>query len=87
MQKKNQSKSSRTHRNRQGSELPAGSDYSQNSTPCIVLKPLGDLHAMLVFRWSRLTPTESSFFIGRLENRKNTVKNPLGFCMILYVWL
>ena len=55
------------------SEQPAGTDFSQNSRPYIILKlsrdPLGHLrfftHALLVLHWSRLTPTH--FFMPRIS--------------------
>ena len=59
-----QRESSHTRRNHWKSELPAGTDFNQNSRPYIVLKLPRDQHTILVFHRSRLTPTQCLFFIG-----------------------
>ena len=46
------------------SEMPVGTDFSQNSWPYLVLKLPCNPHAMLLFYWSWLTPTQYLFFIG-----------------------
>ena len=51
-------------RSHQESELPVGTDFSQNSQPYIVLKLLHYSHAMLVLHWPWFTSTQCLFFIG-----------------------
>ena len=55
---------SRTRRSHREIGLPAETDFSQNSRPCIVLKLPHDPLRILVFHWSRLTPTHCLLFIG-----------------------
>ena len=56
--------SSHTQGSCRESELPAGTNFSQNSRLYIVLKLPRDSHAMLVFHWLQLKPTQCLFFIG-----------------------
>ena len=59
-----QSESSCTERSHRKSELPTGTDFSQNSRPYIVLKLQRNPHTMHVFHWSWLTPTHCLLFIS-----------------------
>ena len=60
----NQKESLSTWRSCWELELPVGTDFSQICRPYIVLKLPCDPHAMLVFHYSWLTPTQCLFFIG-----------------------
>ena len=56
--------SSSTRKTCREPEQQVVTDFSQNSWPYIILKLLCDPHVMLVFYWSKLTPTHSLFFIS-----------------------
>ena len=62
-QESNWRESSRSRKSCQKSELAAGTDFSQNSTPYIALKLSRDPHAVFIFHCSRLTPTHWLLFI------------------------
>ena len=70
-QERNRRENSCTQRNRWESELPAETDLSQNSRLYIVLKLAHDLHAMIVFYWSRLTPMHCLLFLGQGLHPRN----------------
>ena len=51
-QESNWKERARTQTSRRESALPVGTDFNQNSRPCIILKQPHDLHAILAFYWS-----------------------------------
>ena len=63
--------SSHTRMSCRESELSVEIKFCQNSWPYIVLKLTCEPHAMLVFYWSRLTPTHCLLFIGHCVHPRN----------------